>query len=310
MQALYAAGQGDEVPFTAQLKSLKQSVSDSFRLLMYQLFLITKTAEYSVEDSIVKSSKHLPTEEDKKFSVRVFHNPLVQKIVNDHGFKSSNAREHFDLLCEKDYFKTWFKSLEDTSAYKNFIPLETATTEDDLKMVLYLYRKVLLQNEIFTQHCEDTFRNWTDDHYVIEMQVAKLIEKISESVLAEKNGKAEKQIFFPSQMKEENEFAEELLNRTFYNNEYLTSLITPKLENWDKERVAQIDLLLMEMALAEMLYFENIPVKATINEYIEIAKSYSTPKSGEFINGILDRIKNELTSQGLLTKKGRGLIEN
>ena len=230
--------------------------------------------------------------------------------MNDQGFKSTIAREHFDLLCEKDYFKIWFKSLEDTSAYKNFIPLETTTTEDELKMVLYLYRKVLLQNELFTHHCEDTFRIWNDDHYVIEAQVAKLIEKISQNAASEKNGKDAKQIFFPSQMKEEHEFAEELLNRTFYNNDYLTTLIAPKLENWDKERVAHIDMLLMKMALAEMLYFENIPVKATINEYIEVAKAYSTPKSGEFINGILDRIKNELTASGLLKKKGRGLIEN
>ncbi len=310
MQVLYTHEQSLDIPFTTLEKSLRERINNSFRLLIYNLYLITKTAEYSVEDAGHKSSKHLPTAADKKVSVRIFHNPIIQKLVLDENFKRIIREQKLSYLPDSDYFRTWFKALEDTSAYKNYIQIENPPIEDDKRLILYLYRKVLLLSEVFTQNVEDSFTTWNDDSAIIENQLVLLIDKIATQVEKEIAKGNEKFIKFPEGMSEEHEFANELLNRAFYNEEYLGGLVTPKLENWDKERLAQIDLLLMKMALAEMLYFPNIPLKATINEYIDIAKNYSTPKSGEFINGLLDKIMKELKDQGLLKKEGRGLIEN
>ncbi len=310
MQVLYTHEQSPDIVFTALEKSLTQNVHSAFRLLIYNLFFITKTAQYAVEDAGHKSSKHLPTEADKNFSVRIFHNPIIQKIILDENFKRILRHEKLTLLPPDDYFRTLFKAFEDTSAYKNYILEQNPPIEEDKRLILYLYRKVLLLNELFTAHLDDLFNNWHDDQTIIENQLALLIDKIATQVEKEIIKGNEKQIKFPEEMTDEQEFANALLNRTYYNEEYLSGLITPKLENWDAERLAQIDLMLMKMALAEMLYFPKIPLKATMNEYIDIAKSYSTPKSGEFINGILDKIMKELKDQGLLKKEGRGLIEN
>ncbi|GDX51217.1 N utilization substance protein B [Bacteroidota bacterium] len=310
MQVLYTHEQSPDIPFTTLEKSLRERINNSFRLLIYNLYLIEKTAEYSVEDAGHKSSKHLPTEADKKFSVRIFHNPIIQKLVLDENFKRIIREQKLTYLPDADYFRTWFKTLEDTSSYKNYIQNENPPIEEDKRLILYLYRKVLLLSELFTQHVEDSFTTWNDDSTIIENQLVILIDKIATQVEKEIVKGNEKFIKFPESMNEEHDFANELLNRVYYNEEYLATLITPKLENWDKERLAQIDLMLMKMALAELLYFPNIPIKATMNEYIDIAKNYSTPKSGEFINGILDKIMKELKEQGLLKKEGRGLIEN
>lgn len=310
MQVLYTHEQSPDIPFTTLEKSLRERINNSFRLLIYNLYLIEKTAEYSVEDAGHKSSKHLPTEADKKFSVRIFHNPIIQKLVLDENFKRIIREQKLTYLPDADYFRTWFKTLEDTSSYKNYIQNENPPIEEDKRLILYLYRKVLLLSELFTQHVEDSFTTWNDDSTIIENQLVILIDKIATQVEKEIVKGNEKFIKFPESMSEEHEFANELLNRVYYNEEYLATLITPKLENWDKDRLAQIDLMLMKMALAELLYFPNIPIKATMNEYIDIAKNYSTPKSGEFINGILDKIMKQLKEQGLLKKEGRGLIEN
>ena len=310
MQVLYTHEQSSDIVYTALEKSLRENVHSSFRLLIYNLYFLTRTAEYSVEDAGHKSSKHLPSEADKKISVRIFHNPIIQKIVLDENFKRILRHEKLTLLPPDDYFRTLFKQFEDTSAYKNYILQENPPIEEDKRLILYLFRKVLLLNELFNNHLEDLFNNWQDDQTIIENQLVLLIDKIATQVEKEIIKGNEKLIKFPEEMNDEQEFAKDLLNRTYYNEEYLSGLITPKLENWDKERLAQIDLMLMKMALAEMLYFPKIPLKATMNEYIDIAKNYSTPKSGEFINGILDKIMKELKEQGLLKKEGRGLIEN
>ena len=310
MQVLYTHEQSPDIPYTTLEKSLKERVNNSFRLLIYNLYLITKTAEYSVEDAGHKSSKHLPTEADSKFSVHIYHNPIIQKIVLDENFKRIIREQKLSYIPNTDYFRSWFKALEDTSAYKNYIQSENSPIEEDKRLILFLFRKVLLLSELFTQHVEDSFTTWNDDSIIIENQLVILIDKISTQVENEIINGNKKTIKFPELMNDEHEFSSELLNRVYYNEKHLGELITPKLENWDKERLAQIDLMLMKMALAEMLYFPNIPLKATINEYIDIAKNYSTPKSGEFINGILDKIMKELKEAGLLKKEGRGLIEN
>jgi N utilization substance protein B len=146
---------------------------------------------------------------------------------------------------------------------------------------------------------EDSFPNWLDDTEVISFAVTNFIEQLA----------SDKPAKWQTDLSEENKFANDLLNNAYHNEEYITNLITPKLKNWDKDRLAQVDLLLMKLALTEMLYFPNIPVKVSINEYIDVAKQYSTPKSGDFINGILDRIMKELQEQNLIKKTGRGWVE-
>lgn len=299
MQVMYMHEQNPDLPIEKLEKTLKDSVHNFYRTFVYNLYVIIKTAEFVNEDAIIRAGKFLPTEADKNVSVKLFHNPVLQKLVLDEEFIRFIRHEKLEHYFDKDYAHKFFHLLAGTNEYKNYVGKENSTIEDDKRIIQFLYKKILFKQELFHQLMEDIFPNWPDDTEVISFAVLNFISQISIDKIPE----------WQTDLIEENKFATELLDNTFYNEEYLTGLITPKLKNWDKERLAQIDLLLMKLALAEIIYFPNIPVKVSINEYIEISKLYSTPKSGDFINGVLDRLMKELQEKNVIKKTGRGLVE-
>lgn len=299
MQVMYMHEQNPDLPIEKLEKTLKDSIHNFYRTFVYNLYVIIKTAEFVNEDAIIRAGKFLPTEADKNVSVKLFHNPVLQKLVLDEEFIRFIRYEKLEHYFDKDYAHKFFHLLAGTNEYKNYVGKENSTIEDDKRIIQFLYKKILFKQELFHQLMEDIFPNWPDDTEVISFAVLNFISQISIGKIPE----------WQTDLIEENKFATELLDNTFYNEEYLTGLITPKLKNWDKERLAQIDLLLMKLALAEIIYFPNIPVKVSINEYIEISKLYSTPKSGDFINGVLDRLMKELQEKNVIKKTGRGLVE-
>ncbi|HAP02342.1 MAG TPA: transcription antitermination factor NusB [Bacteroidetes bacterium] len=307
MQVLYSHLQDKEIPYTNLEKNLLTNIDEALRLYLYQIYLLCKTAEFAVEDASIRSSKFLPNEKDKQISVRIFHNQVIQRIFLDEDFKKQVHRFHFELLIDKDFIRKFFHELNSSKEYEQYVNEKNPSIRDDKKILFFLFHSILMRNELCLQHLEDNFNNWADDTVILSNQLSAFLENITKQL--EKEVDEKKRIKIPNNMKEENEFASELLNKTYYNEQYLEDLIQPKLKNWDMDRVAQTDLIVIKMAIAEMLYFPSIPVKATMNEYIDIVKSYSTPKSNEFVNGIIDRILKDLQSKNLIKKEGRGLIE-
>ncbi len=296
---MYMHEQNPDLPYERLESQLKESIQNFYRTFVYNLYIIVKTAEYVNEDAIIRASKFLPTEEDKNVSVKLFHNPVLQRLALDEDFIRFIRREKLEHYFDKDHAHKFFHLLAATNEYKTYVAKEQTTVDDDKRILQFLYKKILFKQELFHQLMEDIFPNWPDDTEVILFAVSNAIEQLSANKISS----------WQTDLVEENKFATDLLKYTYQNEEYLTGLITPKLKNWDKERLAQVDLLLMKLALSEVLYISNIPMKVSINEYIDISKLYSTPKSGDFINGVLDRIVKELQEQNLIKKTGRGLIE-
>jgi N utilization substance protein B len=174
--------------------------------------------------------------------------------------------------------------------------------EEDKQFVIDLYKNSIAPNDKIYDYFEDDKLTWIDDIPLVNTFILKLFKKVKPNVL--------ESYFLPELVKDEEDliFANRLLTKTLLNNEALVKEIQVKTPNWDKDRIADIDAILLKMAITELLHFPSIPERVTINEYLELAKEYSTPKSSTFINGILDKLVKEYQKEGKLNKLGRGLL--
>ena len=175
--------------------------------------------------------------------------------------------------------------------YAHYISIGQQSLQEDRKIFDFIFNNLMLDNEIFISHIEELFSNWNDDGEQVVQSISALIRKPALVNFQE--------VITPDKEK----FATELVRTVIEKEEYLLSLIKPRLKNWDSERIALLDMVLMKMGVAEFLYFNTIPPKVTINEYIDLAKEYSTAQSGHFVNGILDNIHKDLMQEGRLTKR-------
>ena len=181
-------------------------------------------------------------------------------------------------------------TLTDTPEYKTYIGTSSREKPDEKKIIEFILNDLLLANEVFVSHIEENFSNWDDDGEMVVQLLTGYIQKPGG-------------INFNQMMSlDKEQFAYNLLQTVLEKSEHLQALIIPKLKNWDPERIAQLDMIMMKMGVAEFLFFETIPPKVTINEYIDLAKDYSTQQSGQFVNGILDNIHKELVQQGKMQK--------
>ncbi|NNM17728.1 MAG: transcription antitermination factor NusB, partial [Croceitalea sp.] len=202
----------------------------------------------------------------------------------------------------EDYIKILYKEIVASDAYKEYMRSEKDSYENDITLVLNLYKHIIAPNEKIYEYFEDDKLTWVDDIPIVNTFLVKRLKKAKPTI--------KENFFLPNLLKDEQDmvYAKQLLVKTLLNNAQWEGEIEGKTPNWDKERIAEIDYILLKMAICELLNFSSIPEKVTINEYLEIAKEYSTPKSSIFINGILDKLVKEYKSSGKMQKMGRGLL--
>ena len=299
MQSLYALEQEAVPDIGIAHKNLSKSVKEAYDLLFFLLSLLVQMAKHVKKEEQLRSSKFLPKKEDIKFSTRFASNPVLVELAKNKVIEKIINQQLTD--DEAALIKSLFKRLSESKEYKTYTQSTDLDLSSEKEIVLFLFNKILIKNKLIKQHVEENYPECLNDLGKINQKVNELVENFDK--------KAGKEIFEQKSIKNEDEFANKLLDKTVENDEQFSSLIAPKLENWDIDRIAVIDMILMKMALSELLYFEQIPIKVSINEYIDISKIYSTPKSKDFVNGILDKIKNELTAVGKIKKVGRGLLE-
>lgn len=304
LQTIYACQQNTSMSEQGIQRLFQKSINNVYRLFLYQTLILTEVARYVTEDKHKRSRKHLVTEEDRNLSTRIWDNKVVQAIVNDEEFQQRIKLEKLKYLIDADMVKTLYKNFIKTPKYQAYINHEDPKLKDDKKILKTLFRDVMQASELYGDYLDDHFTNWMDDDQAIESAVISMILNFkvpSENapILALRKVR---------DWDEKVQFGKELLQYTLKYKEDLIALITPQLQNWELDRVSQIDVILLQLALSELLYFPTIPVKVSINEYIDISKSYSTPKSKDFINGILDKLMNSLKKEGRITKLGRGLV--
>ena len=252
-----------------------------------------KVAEYAETDSIQKSSKYIRTVEDMNVNTRIAVNSFVTKTQAKVSFQEKIKKDKLDRFIDEDQVKKVYQSLVKSDEYLAYIALPTPTPAQDKEIVAFIWEKLMVENEDLQSTFMDDLPGWEDNCELINM----LMQNFFRS-----NTKVDFQKLLS---KEKRDYAHELLYAVIDREDYCMELIAPKLNNWDKERVAQIDMLLLRMGVCEFLYFPTIPTKVTINEYIDIAKQYSMPQSGQFVNGVLDNILKDLVKEDLVRKQER-----
>ncbi len=297
MQTLYAVdSMSGGVKSGEPIAILTKKIEQSKQLFAYLVYFITETARYAETDANNKASKNLPTAADLSTNTKISGNEVLWKIVEDISFKATIKELKAEYIIDKDLLKKTYRTLIDTPEYKEYIETQARDKKNEKKMLEFIFTDLLLPDEDFINHIEEHFINWDDDAEMMHSLVIAYLGKPGQQNIAD----------FLSQ--EKRNFAKDLLNTVLDKSEQTLTLIKPKLKNWDADRIAALDLILLQMGVCEFLYFETIPTKVTINEYIDLAKAYSTPQSGQFVNGLLDNIHKELETENKLEKvsfKGR-----
>ncbi len=292
MQTLYSLDSMSSIERIEEgSKILKNKIEQSRSLFSYLIYFITEVARYAETDAIQKANKHLPTSLDLNINTKIAGNEILWKILEDKSFIQTIKDGKYEHQINADVLKKTYKDLVSSEQYKDYIEEQSRDKKSEKKILDFILTHLLLPNEDFIQHIEELFINWDDDAELMQTLVLNYFNKPHANSFAN------------ILSKEKSDFAFGLLKTVLEKEEYTLELIKPKLKNWDADRIASLDLIILQMGVCEFLYFETIPTKVTINEYIDLAKDYSTTQSGQFVNGLLDNLHKELTNQNKIVKK-------
>lgn len=303
MQCIYALVQSKDDSLEKQQKFLKISIENMYVLYLLILSLLGELHQLAEKHFKHTSKKYLATEEDEypdperfvknKLLLQISGNALLQKELS--------KRKLNNWYLNEEYVKIIYKEVVSSDIYKKYMLDGKTNYEDDKEVVLQLFRNIIAPNDKIYEYFEDDKLTWVDDIPIVNTYLAKRLRKATTAI--------NESFFLPNLLKDRQdmEYANELLTKTLLNDAAWEKEIEGKTPNWDNDRIAEIDSIILKMAICELLNFPSIPEKVTLNEYLEIAKEYSTPKSSIFINGVLDKLAKEYKSEGRLQKIGRGL---
>lgn len=300
MQHLYSHSRDEQLSFDDVMARYRRSVSRAYALYLLNLWQIVRVANYARKDASIKQAKFRPSEEDLHFTSKLCDNPILSSISQNESFLKEIKYHKLEHRIDVDSARRLYMDFAKEEAYKKYLSQSESSDQDHIDVLLQLY-KFMQQDEVFNDQMEDFDPSWIDDKSLVVGSIKKTLKALP----AEDDFHQE---YLPSD-EAAIEFGEALLAKVFEFNRELFEIIEPTLKNWDAERVAVLDMILLKMALAELLYFPSIPTKVTLNEFVEISKLYSTDKSKDFVNGILDRLMKKLEKEGKINKEGRGLME-
>ncbi len=296
IQLVYAYYQNGSKNLDSAEKELFFSLSKAYDLYNYLLMLMVALTNYAQKRVDAGKAKLAPTSEDLSPNMKFIENKFVAQLeVNKQLLEFiSNQKKTWDN--DQEFVKELYDKITASDLYKEYMASSDSSYEADRELWRKLYKSFVFNNDSLDQVLEDQSLYWNDDKGIVDTFVLKTIKKFEES-------KGASQPLLPEfKDDEDQEFARRLFRRTILNGDYYRHLISDNTRNWDLDRVAFMDVVIMQCALAEILSFPNIPISVSLNEYVEIAKLYSTAKSGSFINGTLDGIVNQLKKEGKLTK--------
>lgn len=296
MQTLYTletmeAGGYDPLKIGSTI--LNEKLSKALDLFVATILYTIRTAQYAESDAHQKASKYLPSEADKNISTKIAGNEFIWSVLSNQTFAEKIKEPKIEHLIEAEWIKKIYQQLVQTPEYKAYTAIEARDAKSEKAIIKHIWEQHILGNEAIMEHFHDELPGWEDDKEMTLMLMDNFFKSNSKiNYLSLISG-------------EKNEYAHSLLHTSLQKKDYCMEMVQPKLQNWDAERVALIDLLLLRMGVCELLYFPTIPTKVTINEYIEVAKMYSTPQSGQFVNGVLDNILKDLEKENKIRKQDR-----
>lgn len=303
MQALYSYLQSSNSDVKKLEKDLLKDIDKIYDLYLYLLELINSIGHVAFQAIEERKNKKLPTPEDLNPNKKFIENAIFKAISQSKDFENKITNKKLSWQNDMDLVRKIYNEFKNSDTYKTYMATPDNSLQADRELIVIMLVDFIAENDILNDHFEDKNIHWSDDIFIAINTLIKTIEHID----------SKNKLMLPDLFKspeDDKDFIHELLSKCLQNQEYLGTLISDKTKNWDPDRIAFMDLLLMKMALTEIIYFQQIPVKVALNEYIEISKQYSTPKSKLFINGVLDKIVLDLKTQDKILKTGRGLLEN
>lgn len=305
LQVLYSYFQSGDKDMRVFEKQLLSGIAEVNELYLKVLLLATEIINFEEVDLEERSNKLLPSKEDKNASAQLSINRTFSELTDNPGFKEEIKKYKISWNGEQAIIRELYNKFKKSKEYEEYIALTPKTPETDRKLILVLIKKFIAQSPILDQYFEEASLNWQLDKDTIISMSARTIKNIEE-----RGAGAHIMVPLTVNWEDDREFVLELFRKSILNDELYQQYINSKIENWEPDRIALIDTILMKLAICEVLNFPSIPVKVTMNEYIDISKEFSTPKSKGFINGILDKLIIDFKEEGKIKKSGRGLLES
>ena len=296
VQIVYAYYQNGGKNLDTAEKELFFSLSKAYDMYNYLLLLMVEITKQAERKQSAAKNKLLPTEEELHPNTKFVDNRFIAQLEVNKQLLEFSETQKKTWENESEFVKRLCEVIMNSDIYKEYMECETSSYEEDRELWRKIYKRIIFNNYELDQVLEDQSLYWNDDKEIVDTFVLKTIKRFEEE-----NG-ADQPLLPEFKDDEDQDFARRLFRRSILNAEYYRHLISENTRNWDLDRVALMDIIIMQIALAEILSFPNIPISVTFNEYVEIAKLYSTPKSGSFINGTLDGIVNALKEENKLTK--------
>jgi N utilization substance protein B len=303
MQSIYALHQKSSDDIEKEEKFLLHSIDsiqDLYLIMLSSLIEIRKKEIIFLETS---SRKHLATPQEKNPNQKFVNNFVLQQLEESNSLSIALEKRKINNWAMNDtYILILLNEIKQSSIYQKYMSNNKNTYQEDKDFIVDVFTELIAPNEKLYDYLEDNKLTWVDDIPVVNTQIVKQLKQILE--------KDDFRVTKLYKDQEDQEFVSLLFKKTVLNEVDLAKEYIDKTPNWDAERIAELDTIILKMAICEFLKFPSIPVKVTINEYLEIAKEYSTPKSSIFINGILDNLIKEFQTENKIQKTGRGLIQN
>jgi N utilization substance protein B len=302
MQSIYAMRLSGSDNLEKQEKFLQFSLESIVDLYLILLTTLVEIRKKEIEYTDIAQKKHLATTEERNPNLRFINNPILVALSENKSLRIALENNKItNWQSNDDTILLLLQDIKQSELYQNYMAKKALTFEEERFFVVDMFSELIAPNERLFSYLEDFKLTWVDDIPVVNTQILKQLRKMTSDADS---------IKVPATYKDEEdkEFSTILFRKTVLNDAELTKEFVNKTPNWDLDRIAELDTTILKMAICEFLKFPSIPFKVTINEYLELAKEYSTPKSSIFINGILDNLVKDLQANNKINKVGRGLI--
>ncbi len=302
MQSIYAMHQSGSDNLEKQEKFLQASLENIVDLYLIMLSSLIEIRKKEIEYQEVAQQKHLATPEERNPNLRFVNNPILVALDENNSLSVAlENRKINNWQANDDTILMLLQVVKQSELYKKYMAKKVVSFEEERFFIADMFSELIAPNEKLYSYLEDFKLTWVDDIPVVNTQILKQLKQITSE---------EQSLIVPAIYKdaEDKDFAVELFRKTVLNETEFAKEFNDKTPNWDIDRIAELDTIIMKMAICEFLKFPSIPLKVTINEYLELAKEYSTPKSSIFINGILDNLVKDFQLKNRINKVGRGLM--
>ena len=302
LQSLYAYYKTGRDDMSRSEKELHFNIEKAYELYYYLLLLVIDVILYAESRIEIARNKHITTQEDLHPNTRFIDNGLVAQLRNNDRLLRFVDQHKLNWSNNPELVKEIYTKVVDSEAYGAYMSANESGYAEDKKMITQVYTHVIFPSELLASILEEQSIYWNDDLEFITSMIVKTFKKFKEG---DRSGQSLMELY---KNEEDRDYVVELFRQTIVHRDEYVEYVEQNTRNWDLERIAFMDILIMQMAIAELITFPSIPTKVTLNEYLEISKFYSTSKSSVFINGVLDKVVMQLKEEKKIQKKGRGLI--